>query len=161
MEQAIADGVGDGGVAEVVMPVPDGDLAGEDRGPVAVAVVDDLEQIAALEVGQGRESPVVEDEHVGAGQAGEQSRVGPIGAGECELVEQARDAAVEGPVALATGLLRERAGKVGLPDTGGPGDDHVVMLLDPGAGRELAHEGAVQLTAGRVVDVLDTGVAEA
>ena len=45
MEQAIADRVGDGGVAEVVVPLRNGDLAGEDRGSVAVAVLDDLEQI--------------------------------------------------------------------------------------------------------------------
>ena len=46
VEQAITDGVGDGGVAEMVVPLCDGDLAGEERGSVAVAVLDDLEQIA-------------------------------------------------------------------------------------------------------------------
>ncbi len=46
VEQAIANGVDDGRGAEVVMPASDRDLAGEERGPVAVAVLDDLEQIA-------------------------------------------------------------------------------------------------------------------
>ena len=160
VEEAIADGVGDGGVAEVVVPLRNGDLAGEDRGTVAVAILDDLEQIPALEVADRRDPPVIEDEHVDAGKAGEEPRVGAIGAGERQLVEQARDAAVQGPLALATGLLCERAREVRLPDPGGSGDDDVVVLLDPGAGGELAHHGAIELPAGRVVEILDAGVRE-
>lgn len=39
--------------------------------------------------------PVVEDKHVGFSEAGEQTRNGALGAGERQLVEQARDATVE------------------------------------------------------------------
>ena len=122
MEQAIADGVGDGRIAEMVVPLRDGDLAGEERGSVAVAVLDDLEEIPALEVADWRHPPVVEDEHVDAGKAREQPRIGAIGTSKRQLVEEARDAAVQGSVALATGLLRERRREIGLADAGGSGD---------------------------------------
>jgi hypothetical protein len=64
VEQPIAKGVGDGGIAEVVVPLRDGDLADDDRGAMAMAVFDDLEQIPALAVGERSEPPVVEDEDV-------------------------------------------------------------------------------------------------
>ena len=53
VEQAIADRVGDGRVAEVVMPASDGELAGEGRRAVAVAILDDLKQ----EIDAGKDCP--------------------------------------------------------------------------------------------------------
>ena len=46
VEQPIADGVGHGSVSKLVIPVLDAELAGEDGGAGAVAVVEDLEQIS-------------------------------------------------------------------------------------------------------------------
>ena len=54
VEQPIADGVGDGSLSELIVPVLDLELAGEDGGAGAVAVVEDLEQIA---VGSYRHFP--------------------------------------------------------------------------------------------------------
>lgn len=48
VEDAVADGVGYGGVADVVVPLGSRDLAGEDGGAGAVAVLDDLEEVATL-----------------------------------------------------------------------------------------------------------------
>jgi hypothetical protein len=42
VEDAVEDGVGEGGIAEVVVPAVDGDLAGDEDGAVAIAVLHDL-----------------------------------------------------------------------------------------------------------------------
>ena len=50
VDEAVEDGVGDGGIADDFVPVVDGHLAGDDGRAALVAVLDDLEEIAALVV---------------------------------------------------------------------------------------------------------------
>jgi hypothetical protein len=102
----------------------------------------------------------VPDEHVHAGELGQTPHVTAIGPRQHALIEEPGGAPVEQPVAAATGLLRERAGDVGFPGAACPRDRHVLVLLHPTAGRELADDGFVQLAPRRVVDVLDAGLAE-
>ena len=47
VQQAIQDGIGDGGFTDDGMPVFDGALAGDDSGIFLIAVLDDFEQIVA------------------------------------------------------------------------------------------------------------------
>ena len=102
-------------VGEVVVPLRRRELAGDDRGAGAGAIFEEFEEVAAILIAERAEAPVVEDEDVGAGEAGEEADVAAVGVGEREFLEEARDAAVEGAVALAARLLRERAGQVRLP----------------------------------------------
>jgi hypothetical protein len=88
VEQAIADGVGQRGLAEVVVPLGGWELAGDDRRAAAVAVFEDLEQVAALLILDGGEAPIVEDEDIEAGELGEQADVGAVGAGEREVMKE-------------------------------------------------------------------------
>ncbi len=60
MNQAVEDGVGEGGVAYHVVPCVDGQLAGDDGGLAAITFVDDLHQVAALRRGQLLGPPIVE-----------------------------------------------------------------------------------------------------
>jgi hypothetical protein len=48
MDEAIENGVGDGGIADDFVPAVDWDLAGDDDRTHLMAVIDDLKQIAAL-----------------------------------------------------------------------------------------------------------------
>ena len=48
MDDAVEDGVGEGGIADHLVPAIDRDLAGDQQRAPVVAVIDDLEQIAAL-----------------------------------------------------------------------------------------------------------------
>ncbi len=48
VDEPVEDGVGEDGVADDVVPGVDGKLAGDDGGAAAVAVLEDLEQVAAL-----------------------------------------------------------------------------------------------------------------
>jgi hypothetical protein len=47
-----------------------------------------------------------------------------------------------------------------LPHAGGPDHDHVVVLLDPAAGGELADHGLVEFAASGVVDRLEARLGE-
>ena len=67
MYEAVEDGVGERGVAQVGMPLVDGKLAGDEGGGALVAVVEDVEQVAHGLVGERREPEVVDDEQVDAG----------------------------------------------------------------------------------------------
>ena len=50
VNQAVEDGIGDGGIADVFMPVFDRKLTGENGGAGAMAVFDDLQEVSPLRV---------------------------------------------------------------------------------------------------------------
>ena len=60
VNEPVEDRVGEGPIADHLVPVFDRELARDQRGAVDVAVVHDLEQIAALIVVQGGQPPVVD-----------------------------------------------------------------------------------------------------
>ena len=47
VEEAVEYGVAEGGVADDIVPVVDGDLAGEQRATAGIAIVEDLEEVVA------------------------------------------------------------------------------------------------------------------
>ena len=63
-----------------LVPMIDGE---HDGGAVAVAVIDDFEQVAALLRGQRRQPPVVEDQKLDTGEVFEEACIPPIGACGC------------------------------------------------------------------------------
>jgi len=161
VQEAIADGVGDGGVPDVVVPLGRGDLAGEDSRAVPIAILDDLEEVATLLLLWRRDPPVIHHEHVDTGEAGKQVGVGAVGVGQGELLVQTSGSAVKGAKALGARLLGEGAGDIGLSTIGRTGDGNVLMLLHPATGGELADGGPLELPARRVVDALDAGARDA
>ncbi len=46
VNEAIQDGVAEGGVADNFVPMFDGDLAGDDGGGATVAIIEDLQKVA-------------------------------------------------------------------------------------------------------------------
>ena len=117
MHEALEDGIGERWVADEVVPLVQRQLGGGDGGTARVAVLDDLEQVAALGGVHRREAPVVEDEQVGFGKAGEELGVAAVAAADVEFGEQPWQAQVEGAEALAAGLVSERAGDAQLLPT--------------------------------------------
>ena len=67
VKESVADGICDGGFTDVIVPLGHGELAGEDRGLVPVAILDDLEEISALGFGDPHEPPVVDHEDIDPG----------------------------------------------------------------------------------------------
>lgn len=89
MEDAIADGIGEGGIAQVGVPVGEGELAREDGRAQVVTILKQLEQIGALGVGDRRQSEVIEHQDIEPGEFREQARVAAVEAREAKLFEQA------------------------------------------------------------------------
>ena len=54
VDQPVQDAVGKGGIADLIVPERDRDLAGEDGGACGVTVVTDFQEIAAFGIGQRR-----------------------------------------------------------------------------------------------------------
>jgi len=65
VNETVEDGVAEGGIADDVMPVLDGELTGDEGRTASVAVFEDIEKVAALSVVEGRHPEVVEHEELG------------------------------------------------------------------------------------------------
>ena len=99
--------VGEGRLADDIVPCIDRQLAGEQDRAVSVAVFDDFHEIASLRCGEPVGAPIVEDQQVGADELPEQAREASIAMGELEFGEEARQTAIEDGPAVATGFLTE------------------------------------------------------
>ena len=55
---------------------------------------------------------LVEDEQLDTGEALEEARIAAVAAGQCQGVEQARDAIVQHGAIVAAGLVSERTGEL-------------------------------------------------
>ena len=157
MNKPVQDGVSEGGFVDDVMPGLDGKLAGNDGGAGAVAVLDDFHEIPALSGGQAVGSPVVEDQHVGPDELAEQPGKAAVAMGQLKVAEEARQPVVEDALSVPAGTLTKRAGKPGLANAAGSGDQQILVLRDPAAEGELLEQTPVELAWGAEVHVLDAG----
>src|SRR5947209_4667659 len=64
VDDPVEDGVGEGGLADQVVPAVDRDLAGDQRGAAAVAFFDDFQHVVALLGPKRLEAPIVEDQEL-------------------------------------------------------------------------------------------------
>ena len=60
MDEAVADGIGEGGVGQVVVPLLGRELARDDRRSGTVSVFEDLEEVPAFTIGERGDGEVVE-----------------------------------------------------------------------------------------------------
>src|SRR5471032_1418210 len=160
VDDAIEDGVGERRVVEVGVPGLDGQLAGDDGGARADAVVEQLQQVDAFGRADGGDGEVVDDQEVELGQLGQAPGEAAVAVGDLQFVEQPRGAHVQHREAAARGLVRERARQPCLPATRGPGDQQVARVAQPVAAGQGGNEGPIQRSAGAPVDVFDAGRAD-
>ena len=81
MNETVEDGVGQGGIVELAVPVGDRQLTGDDRRAVAEAVVEDFEEVTCPRGVDRRQTPVVEDEQLDAGEVAVELRDGALSHG--------------------------------------------------------------------------------
>ena len=105
MHDTIEDRVGQGRITQVLMPAIAGKLTRDDRGPRAITVVEDLQQVLALGIFEPDESPIVEDQHIDPRETRQHGRVRAVPMREREFGKEARNAPVDDAMALAAGLL--------------------------------------------------------
>ena len=89
VNDAVQNRIAEGGIGNDVMPLRHGDLTCDQQGSLVVAIIDDLEQIAALVGGERFRSPVVEDEEIDALQRRDQARQTAFAARLGEIGKQA------------------------------------------------------------------------
>lgn len=77
MANAIEYGVGQRWVADGLVPVFDGQLAGDDGGGAAMAVFEDFQEVTALRGSQDGEAPIIDDQHLHAGDRFQDAFVAP------------------------------------------------------------------------------------
>jgi hypothetical protein len=118
VDDAIEDGVGVGGIADQFVPFVDGDLAGDDGRPAAVALLENLEQVVTRSGIERLEPPVVEDEQLHAAERPLDTGIATVAAGEREVGEQLGNALVEDGAIVATGFVAERGGEPAFADAG-------------------------------------------
>ena len=126
VQQAIQDGIGDGGFTDDGMPVFDRALAGDDGGIFLIAVLDDFEQIITLRIIEWSQKQIIEDKQLDLGQAGEHFEMGAVGFSLKQHFEQTRSAQIEHGVTLAGSEVAQRTGKITFADAGGAGQEHGV-----------------------------------
>ena len=110
--------------ADDVVPVFDGDLAGDDGRGATVAIIENLEKVAPFGRIENRQPPIVEYQELNAAEGFEHAAIATVAAREGESLEQAWDAMVLDRTIVATGLVAEGAGNPTLAD---PGRDSVTM----------------------------------
>ena len=79
MDQAVQNGIGEGGIPDDVVPVLEGELARDEGGSSARAVLDDFEEIAAFDLVQGSEAVIVDSQEIGLLKSVHQLWIGAIG----------------------------------------------------------------------------------
>src|SRR5207249_1638393 len=88
-------GVGEGGIADYIVPAVHWELTGDQCCASAVTFFGDLEQIVALLRAKWFKAPVIEDEELDAAKRTHQARITPVTMGQRQIDEEARDALVE------------------------------------------------------------------
>ena len=116
MDDTIEDGVGHRRIAQMLMPAIARELTRDDRGPPAITVLKDLQQVLAVGVLEPDEAPIIEDQHIDPRETRQHDRVRPVPMREREFGKQARNPPIDHAMALATGLLPQRAGEECLAD---------------------------------------------
>ena len=62
VHEPIEDSITEGGVADDIVPVLDGELTGDEGGSARVAVLEDFEEVSAFDLIERLESEVVNDD---------------------------------------------------------------------------------------------------
>ncbi|MCS3730865.1 hypothetical protein FHR88_005945 [Bradyrhizobium betae] len=124
MNETIQDGVAQGGVADNVVPMFDGDLAGDDGRGATVAIIEDLQQVAPFGRIENRQTPIIENEELNAPEGFEHAAIAAVAPSQGEGLEQARDAMILDRTIVAARLVAEGAGN---PTLAEPGRDSVTM----------------------------------
>lgn len=101
MNQAIQDSIRQGGVGDLGEPLDDGHLGNHNRGGMVEAVIENLQDILGIGLGERIAHPVVQDKQVGASQGAQQVRIGRLLASLFKGMEQAGGVEVAHRVAHA------------------------------------------------------------
>lgn len=158
---AVENGVGNGGFADHVMPLGDGELCGDQGRFPAVTFLEDFEEIETLLIGERVGSPIIENEQLDARQLVNEAGEPPVEPGEAKILEQTWGSQIENGMIEPCSLTSEGAGQPGFSGAGLAGNDHIFMSLQPGPLGQRQGVAPVKAAMGGKVDVFDACLGKA
>lgn len=108
VEKSIHHSIGDGGLSDVFVPIPERELACDDNRTCSVAVLDDLEQVLTLVIIQRLDSKVIEDERFYSGESSEMFEVSARASRSIKILQKPRSPLIKRGIILAASPLPER-----------------------------------------------------
>ena len=161
VDDPVEDDVSDGGFADEVVPIGDGELCGDEGGPSAISFVADLEEVEPLAVGEAMSTPVVEDEELDPCEFVDEPGEPSVETRHGEVLEESGHTDIEDGAVEPCGVMFEGAGEPCFAGAGLTDQDQIVVGLEAfalGVGEDIA---TVEAASGIEVDILDVGLAEA
>ena len=131
VHQPVENAIGQSGIPNLLVPLRQGQLAGQDRGSYLIAIFADLQAISPLGVGERCHGTVVDQQHVSFGETGQQTAHAAVSVGQGQVAKQLGGPAVLGREASPAGFLGQRAGQETLADSTRSDQKHVLMLAYP------------------------------
>jgi hypothetical protein len=122
MNETIEDGVGEGWVSDGLVPVLDWQLASDDCGGAAMAVFEDFHEVTTLWRGEDRKAPIVDDQHLHAGDGFEDAFMAAITTGKSKGFEHAWRTLIEDGPPVPARLVAKSASDPAFAEARGPGD---------------------------------------
>ena len=86
VNQPVEDSIGDGGIADLFMPVLHGELTGDDSGGMAVSFLNDLQEVSSFGIGHGSKAEIVNHQDMGLGEFVDGLAVASVSLGQNHLV---------------------------------------------------------------------------
>jgi hypothetical protein len=122
---------------------------------LAVSLFEDFQKIMPGAGVEGLETPIVENEKVGAAERPQEARMTAIAARRGEIFEELWDAMIEDGAIVAAGFMADGASQPAFADAGWADQGEIVVGVDPVSLGEPLEQGAIETSGGAVVDVLD------
>ncbi len=122
VNEAVQDRIGVGGIADDLVPAIHGELGRDNRRAAAVSLLEDFEQIVTGGGVERLQSPIVEDEQIGAAERAQDAGMAPVAARQGEVFEELGRAMIKHRSIVAAGLVAERRRQPAFADAGRAND---------------------------------------
>ena len=158
MDQAIADRIGDTGLANGRRARPSaaaGWQSASDLRSLRSSMTSSRSRRSASV--SEREQPIIDREEIELGEFGQEPAIRSVAATDRELVEQARRAHIGGGEAMATRALDKGGGQPRFADPGRARDQQIVVIPNPAARAEAEDDLARQAARRGEIDILERG----
>src|SRR6266446_846306 len=157
MHQAVKDRVSERRIPQSLMPVFNRELTGDKRGPVTVAIFDDLQYVAPVFIAEWSQTPVVQNQQIGLGERHQQFPIASVPFGHGQFWEESREPEVECGQAFTACLLAQRTAEPSFANARRASDQDIVMLPHPLTCGETGDQGLVQSPWMPIVEIFDAG----
>jgi hypothetical protein len=131
MDEAIEDRVGEGGVSQIVVPMFDWQLTGDDGRAGADTIIEQLKQIRTCALIERSQSPVVQNDDVRSRPLRQALAESAIAMGDTKRLDETRQSNILRAEALAACLVAQGTSEPRFAAAGLAGQDHILGGTNP------------------------------